>query len=99
LQRRKEKALKQAEKRLQRVLAAGCGGVSRQTVLHFAAKRVALCGKMRCIMRQNTLHYAAKYTAFLRQNTLRFCGKMQPHVVTVAGIRMQKKRIGCIKGS
>ncbi len=39
-----------------------------QIVLHYAAKRAVLCGKTRCIMRQNALHYAAKTRCIMRQN-------------------------------
>jgi hypothetical protein len=45
-------------------------------VLHFAAKRTALCGKTRCIMPQNGSCFAAKWGYDLPQNGGAFCGKM-----------------------
>jgi len=48
------------------------------SVLHFAAKRDALCGKTQCIMPQNGARFAAKYNPVLPQNTTPFCRKT-PH--------------------
>jgi len=45
-------------------------------VLHYAANRVALCRKTRCIMPQNALYYAAKCGPILPQNVGLFCRKM-----------------------
>jgi len=44
--------------------------------LHFAAKHIAFCGIMRCILPQNGTRFAAKCNSDLPQNEGAFCGKL-----------------------
>jgi len=55
--------------------------------LHFAAKRVAFCGKMQPNLPQIALYFAAKYSLFCRKIPLRFAAKQR-------GNLRQNSRVG-----